>query len=204
MQEIADAPGIFCDAHLVDEAGPRFLSLWGRDTAMQELLARLTVLEKDGGLRSFWIGRSPSDGAVFVPPFDPERLQRLSARKAGTLFGDLVQVWLYDEIAIRPDRANGRAMMLFREHESTDQVNQALWALIRQTLWVPVLDHWRDRLMQQLADMGCMRRLSGWRVDGVAIDLSDRDRVEAEVSALVRTGVLTLDDQHPVPQADAA
>lgn len=191
MLDIADAPGIFCDAHLIDDTGPRFLSLWGRDTAMQELLARLTLPEKDGGLRSFWIGRPPADGAVFVPNLDPERLQRLSARKTGTLFGDLVQLWLYDTLTTCPDRANGKAILLDRDGSQAD-VQASQWALMKQILWVPVLDHWRDVLMAQLTEMDCVRPLAGWRVSGFSIDLSDQARIEEMLSLMVRSGALPL------------
>ena len=83
MLQLHEVPGVFCDAHLVDDGGLRFLSLWGRDTAIQELLARLSLPEREGGLRSFWIGKSGQEGARYVSFIDPDRLVRLSARRTG-------------------------------------------------------------------------------------------------------------------------
>ena len=56
MLALPEVPGIFCDAHLVTEGQPRFLSLWDRDTANQSLLARMTLADAEGGLPAFAIG----------------------------------------------------------------------------------------------------------------------------------------------------
>jgi hypothetical protein len=198
LLHLHDVPGVFCDAHLVDESGVcRFLSLWGRDTALQELLARLTLPERDGGIRSFWIGESGEKGAAFVPAFDPEPLVRISARRTGTLFGDLVHVWLHDRLATEPDRANGRALLLHRtpgdDPEASMALWDALWRVVQQVLWVPVQPHWQRPLIQRLEGLDCIRALRGHRVQGYLLNLSDRERIEAEISTMVRFGTLTLE-----------
>lgn len=186
-------PGIFCDAHLVDETGPRFLSVWGRDTAIQEFLARLSLSEREGGIRSFWIGTSADEGHRYVQSFDPERLMRLSARRAGSVFGELVHLWLYDRLAVEPDRSNARALLLYPGGPC--DMTEPLWELLKQILWVPVLDHWRGLLLQHLNELGCLSRLDGYRVGAFAIDLSNRDRIEQEISFLVRCGRLQIDNE---------
>ncbi len=210
MLHLPDVPGVFCDAHLVDESGVcRFLSLWGRDTALQELLARLTLSPSDGGLRSLWIGESGQQGAAFVPALYPDQWVRVSARRTGTLFGDLVHVWLHDRLANEPDRANGRALLLHRTSGDDPEVAQALWdalwRVVQQVLWVPVQPHWQRPLIQRLEGLDCIRTLRGHRVQGFLLNLSERDQIEAEISNMVRLGTLTLEEgQGPGWQEAAA
>ena len=192
MLEINDIPGVFCDAHLVDDSGVRFMSIWGRDTAIQEFLARLFLPERDGGIRSFRVGGSAVAGACIVSITDPDQLIRLTARRSGTVFGELVHVWLYDRIAVDADQANGRALLL--QHEGWDDGLEAIWQLLKQVLWLPVLDHWQGVLLARLDEMGCLRRFNGYRIQALEIDLSDRERVEDELSFLVRSHHLVLED----------
>ena len=197
--KLPDVPGVFCDAHLVDEAGVcRFLSLWGRDTALQELLARLTLKPNEGGLRTLWIGESGEPGAAFVSTLDPDQWVRVSARRPGTLFGDLVHVWLHDRLATEPDRANGRALLLDRAADDGHELMQAhwdaLWNLVQQVLWVPVQPHWQGPLIQRLHELDCIRTLRGYRTQGFLLSLSNRDEIESEISNLVRSGTLTLEE----------
>ncbi len=45
---------VYADAYLADDSGRLlFLSVWGRDTALQELLARLQLPRSDNGIREF-------------------------------------------------------------------------------------------------------------------------------------------------------
>lgn len=168
-----------------------FFLFGGRDTAIQEFLARLSLPERDGGIRSFWIGTSGRDGARHVPLVDTDRLMRLTARRTGSVFGELIHLWLYDRLAVDPDRSNGRALLL--HHSEANDLTGALWELLKQTLWVPVLDHWRDLLLDHLDELGCLSRLDGYRVGAFAIDLSDRERIEQEISVLVRSGRLQIE-----------
>ncbi|HSH28984.1 MAG TPA: hypothetical protein VK971_03665 [Thiohalobacter sp.] len=192
MLALPEVPGVYCDAHLVDDSGLRFLSLWGRDTAIQAFLARLSLPEREGGLGRFSIG-GPQDpeGRCHVPFVDPQRLCRTTARLAGSVFGELVQLWLYDRLAVEPDRASGRALLLHRSDEPWPE--DALWMRIKHSLWLPVLDHWRDTLLARLREMDRVRPLTGYRVGAVLIDLSEPQRIEEEIAFLVRSGRLTLE-----------
>ncbi len=191
MLSLPDVPGVFCDAHLIDEGLPRFLSLWGRDTAMHEFLARLTIPEREGGLRAFDIGQGREPGASRVMALEEDRLSKITARRAGTLFGDLVQVWIYDRVAVAPDRANARALLLYRE--APDQVRTQLWDLLKQTLWLPVLDSWDDFVISQSTQRQWLRPVEGYGVGAWLIDLSDRDAVDAAFGEWIRQGRLPVD-----------
>jgi len=51
FMEIREVQGIYVDAVLTDEADNLiFISLWGRDTSIRELQARITLGDTDSGL----------------------------------------------------------------------------------------------------------------------------------------------------------
>jgi len=48
MLAINEVNDVYCDALVCDEGYLVFASCWGRDTAIQELLARLTLATSEG------------------------------------------------------------------------------------------------------------------------------------------------------------
>ncbi|NOX75444.1 MAG: hypothetical protein GXP17_02260 [Gammaproteobacteria bacterium] len=49
-------PDLHIDASLVDAYGKLlFLSLWGRDTAVQEFLVGISLANEEGGINSFFL-----------------------------------------------------------------------------------------------------------------------------------------------------
>jgi hypothetical protein len=197
---IVELPGVFADALLRDERGGLlFCSLWGRDTAIQELLARLSVPVEEGGLRSLHVEAPQGPETVHfdrMPTTD-----KLSGRlPPKNLFGNLVQLWLYDRLAVEPDRANRRALLLQRNITHGDA---ALWNLVRSVTHLPLLDHWNEVVLDVFRQNDWIRPLRGIQVDAVFVDLGS-DAVEVEISRLVREGRLTLDTDQPASLRQAA
>ena len=93
--QLEECPDLYVDACACDEQRNLvFLSAWGRDTALQEFLARLTLGSSENGLSQFHIivdGRS-------LPVFpNIDMLEKRTTRQLrGTLFGSLVHLWLFD------------------------------------------------------------------------------------------------------------
>jgi len=81
------------DACVADESGNLvFLSLWARDTAVQQFLARLTLGRDEQGLDTFHIVLEQG-GSLPVFIGDVERLEKRSARAyRRTLFGTLTNL----------------------------------------------------------------------------------------------------------------
>lgn len=200
LMSINEAPGVYADALLRDERGSLlFCSLWGRDTAIQELLARLSVSIEEGGLRSLRL--EGSQGAETVHLDRMPCIEKLTGRlPPKNLFGNLVQLWLHDRLAIEPDRANRRALLLQRQTQGADT---ALWALARNVIHIPLLDAWKDVVLDVFQQRGWIRWLRGINVDAVFVDLS-ADDVEAEVSRLVRERRLSIDTDQFVLDLKAA
>jgi hypothetical protein len=195
LLEIVEAPGLFADAVLTDERGSLlFLSLWGRDTAVQQLFAQLTVKIEEGGLRALNL-RHPDGHSDHIRMDCMEIVDKHTARMpAKNLFGNLIHVWLYDRLAMEPDRANRHALLLFRPNQEADEsTDDRLWTLVRELCHLPLLPHWREPVLALLENQQWMQRLDGPGMSAWRLDLG-KPELEAEISRMVRSRQLTLDN----------
>ena len=137
---IDECPDLMADGCVTDEHGNLvFLSLWARDTAVQEFLARLTLSSAEQGLDRFHL---ITDQGALVPIFvgNADHLDKRSTRAfRRTLFGSMVHLWLFDPRCVKPDKSNASALALL-PGDGTDHTER-LWALVRETCPLPLLDH---------------------------------------------------------------
>src|SRR5690606_17213806 len=155
---IDECPDLMVDGCVAAEHGNLvFLSLWARDTAVQEFLARLTLGSTEQGLDRFHL---ITDQATSVPvsigiaELLDERATRTFRR---TLFGSMVHLWLFDLRCVKPDKANASALTLLPRDKSGH--TERLWALVRETCPLPLLDHWRDTVLALLQSREMLTRL---------------------------------------------
>jgi hypothetical protein len=149
LMELSD---LYADACIRDESGQlMFLSLYGRDTAIQQFLAALSLKENSGGFNAFRLSSVDDHGVtaiekVFVASAD--RLEKLSGRlPKENLFGNLVHTWIYDPVLLQPDRPNKTGWyMLGKEFTSEvrSDVLQGIWGLYKTLSPVPLLDEWME------------------------------------------------------------
>jgi hypothetical protein len=189
IEECADlmADACLCD----DDRRLTFASIWGRDTAVQEFLARLTLVAGDHSLDHFHL---LTDEHVSIPVFvgDTDRLEKRQTRALRrTLFGSLLNVWLIDKRCLTPDKANGTALALLPK--VTTDSSQRLWRLVQDTCSLPLLDHWRDSVLEVLRAKSMLTPLSfalgplaGFRL---VIDLPALSWTLGEA---IRSGTLTI------------
>ena len=193
LMEVVEAPGLFADALLTDERGSLlFISLWGRDTAVQELLARMTLASEEGGIRTLHVNTDDGPQVVHLDrmPCMDKHTGRMPPRN---LFGDLIQLWVYDKLAVEPDRANRRALMLYRPGQEGDAVLQdRLWTLVKEVCHLPLLDPWRESVLALLELNGWIHSLAGRAIAAFRLDLGDV-KFEQEISLRVRRHELQLD-----------
>lgn len=193
LYRIDECSDLMADACVCDEQRNLvFLSVWGRDTAIQEFLARLTLGREEQGLDQFHIvvdGRS-------LPVFPRvDMLEKRTTRQMrGTLFGSLLHLWLFDSRCTTPDRANHFAYALI---EADVNPQHRLWPLVMDTCSLPLLQHWREPVMELLVQQEMLQRLPGSTGPVTAWRLSMQlDRLEAELGQLIRQNVLdTSSDQ---------
>ncbi|WP_256669132.1 hypothetical protein [Pseudomonas sp. MN1F] len=190
--QIEECPDLYVDACVFDEQRNLvFMSAWGRDTALQEFLARLTLGREENGIEQFHIlvdGRS-------IPVFPNHDLleKRTTRQFRGTLFGSMVHLWLFDRRASAPDQANHFAFALLERNEAP---HQWLWPLVIETCPLPLLQHWREPVMEVLTQHRMLTALPGtignvcaWRL---ALQL---DVLESSLGELIRRGELTIEAQ---------
>ncbi|PRB81544.1 hypothetical protein [Pseudomonas sp. MYb185] len=193
LYQVDECPDLYVDACVCDEQRNLvFLSVWGRDTAIQEFLARLTLGREERGLEQFHIvvdGRS-------LPVFPRvDMLEKRTTRQMrGTLFGSLLHLWLFDSRCMTPDRANHIAYALI---EADANPQHRLWPLVMDACPLPLLQHWREPVMELLVQQEMLQRLPGSTGPVTAWRLSlQLDRLEAELGQLIRQNVLdTSSDQ---------
>lgn len=192
LHQVEECPDLYVDACVCDEQRNLvFLSAWGRDTALQEFLARLTLGSAENGLDQFHITMDGRSLPVF-PSVD--LLEKRTTRQfRGTLFGSLLHLWLFDRRCARPDQANHFAYALLEE--AADPLQQ-LWPLVTETCPLPLLQHWREPVMEVLTQHGMLQPLPGalgaisaWRLS------MQLDVLEPALGDLIRQGRLTTEAQ---------
>lgn len=178
-------PGLFIEALVLDQIGYLvFASLWGRDTACQEFLAKLSLPATQGGITAFAAG-------ALRASVRSDRLEKLTGRvPRECLFGNVVQLMLFDPLCKEPDLASRRAILLFQSNEAEN--HDRLWTLVRSVCHLPLLDHWRAVLDAFVAN-GWIEWLPAFgRVQGCMIDLGETAAIEALIHDMALAGVLRL------------
>ncbi|WP_321897048.1 hypothetical protein [Burkholderia cepacia] len=196
LYRIDECPDLMADGCIGDEQGNLvFLSVWARDTAIQEFLARLTLGHDEQGLHQFHIvTEQGSSLPVFIG--DVERLEkRITRAYHRTLFGSMVHLWLFDRRCVRPDKANATALALLPRH-ATHRLER-LWTLVRETFPLPLLDHWRDTVLDLLQARDMLGRfplalgpLEGYRL------VIDVPALTTALGTLIRSDELDAGEHH--------
>lgn len=197
LMEVREAPGVYADALLRDERGGLlFISLWGRDTALQELQARLSLPVSDGGVTMLHVTQGHTESRVNLDRINcmEKHSGRLPARN---LFGDVAQLWIYDRLATEPDRANRVGLLFLQGSNTSDDLTEnelcRIWQLVREVSHLPLLPHWREPVLEVLDAKNWLRRLDdGAGVQAWRVELGDPG-FEAAISQLMHAGQLRLE-----------
>ncbi|MDD5394838.1 MAG: hypothetical protein PHE17_17610 [Thiothrix sp.] len=185
---------IFCTGALTNPDGQfLYLSLIGRDTALQELRGRMSA----GKLSSFLIrqdGKQLGSGKqVGSGWFSREwlgQMQYHGSKIPTDLFGELSLMVLYHPLMTTPDKSNQTAALPFMGG-GQDQCYYDLWNVVRNISEVPLLDTWRDVVMAMLTPLGWMKPLVGFNCNALYAKLGSE--MSAIISANVRSGALCAD-----------
>ena len=197
LYRIDECPDLMADGCVTDENGTLiFLSLWARATAVQEFLARLTLGRTDQGLDRFHL---ISDQGASLPVCigNVDHLEKRSTRTfRRTLFGSMVHLWLFDSRCVKPDKANASALALLPS-DGLDHTER-LWALVRETCPLPLLDHWRDDVLALLQSRKMLTHLpfALGRLEGHRLSL-DVPALTTALGDLIRCGALGVAQDDP-------
>lgn len=173
---------VYCDGLLTNDARELlFLSVWGRDTQIAELLARLTLPDHPDGIRSFI---AKGDGVSFnVTVPHPKHLDKMQGRIDGSVFGKLIQMFVFARSLQQPDRVNREAWAIYRTNESVLSVPD-VWPLVMETCHVPLLPTWKEPVLCAFTARQWITQVNGYRMGAIGVHLGD-DSVESCIERLV-------------------
>lgn len=203
LMQLDVIPDLYVDASLVDAYDKLlFLSLWGRDTAIQEFLAGISLANEEGGINSFFLStgiKSSGDPQrKLIQIGEAKRLNHYTGRMpASNVFGgDMAHLWVFDRLVTDPDLANRRTIAISKvDSDSVDDKAAAqnrIWQLTKTICHLPLLDHWAETIIQTFYEREWIKDFNGIGVNGALIDLSLAEEVEEEVTRLIRDGALAL------------
>lgn len=181
---------LFADTCVIDASGALlFLSLYGRDTSVQQLLAAFTLPSSQGGVDRITLN-DPSGRQVLAASIgNGKDLQKLAGRlPSRTIFGEFSHVFVYQPGCKLPDHANKQAWLLTPTDVSKSALIGEVWALVKELSPLPLLEHWRDQLIEALRPLSGPQGLSVGKLEGRLVRLGED--FEQLVSGLVRDGKL--------------
>jgi hypothetical protein len=192
LYRIDECPDLMADGCVCDQNGHLvFLSLWGRDTAVQEFLARLTLGQDPQGLDRFHLV-TEQDRSLPVCVGNVEMLEKRTTRALRrTLFGSMIHLWLFDKRCVKPDKANASALAILPKELSNR--SQRLWTLVQETCPLPLLDHWRDTVLDLLESRTMLSSLpfAFGALEGYRLSL-DVPALTSALGGLIRSGSLGI------------
>ena len=213
--QIRELSDLYVDALVRDDVGQIvFLSVFGRDGAIQQLFAALHLPVSQGGIDRVTLDIASSACPAWTAGEtgtvgEPKRFTKRTGKLGRGLFGTLAQAFVFDEALVDPDHTTGSGWVLSLDASDAEHQDR-IWGLVRRLLPLPTLDHWQAPLLEAIADRihHQDRRHSDWpaigRVRAAQVRLDDA--VAETVSRLVRGRVLTRtpEAERPVSQASAA
>lgn len=194
MHRLEEIPDLICDACVVDKFNNLvFLSVWGRDTALQELYSRITLAKKDKefGLEYLTFKIHGVRTRIYVGNVK-ELTKRSTRTYKQTKFGTLLHTWIFDKSCIKPDKANHTATVLLEGEMPIEEFAQYHWSVIKDICPLPLLDHWRSEITPLLIDHRMCEDLKTFfgQVGGVRLIL-DVPKLEESMGDLILRDRLT-------------
>lgn len=158
---------VFVDALVADHRSLMlFLSVYGRDTSIQQLMARLHQRPDQGGVDDLTLQDPASRSEVMrVLVGDPARLDKVTGRlpRSG-LLGNMLHAWIFDPSLLKLDPATGSGWLLDhlqgdwpKGHHAAHEAAQA-WRMIQELSPVPLLDHWMLTVLAHLQTVQALVR----------------------------------------------
>jgi hypothetical protein len=212
MFKIQHFVDLYVDACIRDESGKLvFMSVFGRDTAIKELMARIHLQDGHLGLSELVLTgcgewHHGQTHTVYLP--DPKILDKTTGRMPTAMYGDLTHMWLYIEGLHEPDKGAKQAWVIRPGGHSADNMEilrNQVWQVVCELATVPLLPHWRDAVLtaiwpdmvfkmgQSTGDGTVNPRFSKPLGKLVAFRVCLRDDFEERVSLLIRQRKITLE-----------
>lgn len=188
MIHIKQHPSVFCDGFVANDTGLLFASFWGRNTSLQQFLARMALPIHEDGINELTFELSKDTSQTFFLQ-SVKNMQKLSGRVPGTLYDkDLSHVFIYDKSTVKIDCAAYKATILYFDTAQID--NQTIWKLLKELSPIPLLDTWMTHIINLCHQDGYLNKVDGF--GGVSALIVNLDETEFERSISKRIKDQTL------------
>jgi hypothetical protein len=188
---------LFLDAYLLDGDRWIFGSFWGSETTMQEFFARLTLSNHEQGLRSFTLQSATGEKQQIYAGRVNDLTKVTGRTPPTTVLGSFCNVWIFDPALQKPDRSNGEAFIIGKPDETRAQIFLRAWDSVQSLSQLPLLDHWRNDVMELLLKNEWIKPLIGVGVKGFRIAIP-AEQFEEVISYGIKTGLLPLENETPM------
>lgn len=211
----------YVDACLRDEGGRLLLlSVFGRDTAIKELQARIHLgTQHHDGLAEMVL-KPVEDVSTRLPQRvvvgDPKALLKTTGRLPKCVYGNLTHMWLYHPALKAPQKGADVAWVVVKSPNPNErfkrdtavahEVYERMWSSITHLASIPLLAHWKDPVIEAIIKAGMALRMGQSGNEQVHPTMSapignfvvvkvqlDQDRLGDIVTSMVKRQILTLE-----------
>lgn len=207
----------YVDVCLRDEGGRLLLlSVYGRDTAIRELQARIHLgSQHQDGLGEMVLKPVEEVGKRLphrVSIGNAKELDKLTGRLPACVYGNLTHMWLFHPALKSPQKGANTAWVVQPLNAQqnvlthSQQLRQRIWAAVVHLASIPLLPHWCEPVIRAISRAGMLLNMGERGNDQVHPLLSapignfavckvqlDQDRLAAIVTDMVRRRQLTLE-----------
>lgn len=211
LYKIMELSDLFADACICDETGElMLLSLYGRDTAVNQLFAAFELGDREGGFSSIRLLNEGDGTQRRISVQNTSRLTKFSGRlPRENLFGNLVHCWVYDPSIIKPDKAARSGWVMLDEPFSPavrPRLLQAVWAMYKTLSPVPLLDSWQEVVIRATQEK-CISFLDASSFPPIGMATAVRvnlpDSFKDDVSAMVQARMIGIEGEEVAYMAQA-
>lgn len=185
---LQDIPDLKCDSCVANEKSELiFISIWGRETAIQELLAKLTI----GETTKHGLSEIKFNNHNQVRLAEGQQYAKRTLKVNKTLFGSLIHVFIFDKRIIEPNRDSKSMITLYRKDAIS--VTPCYFDAIKHLTSVPLLEHWAEEVVLIAKQQEMINEHSPLVGDIYATTITVHDMTLTQImSFLIKDGSLTL------------
>lgn len=162
MLYLTSSHNLIADAFFILDNRLMFASLHGRDADIWSFLATMQEGSKER------LGFREPEDIVYYPMLTTASrfygLVKRTTKYATHNFGTISHMFMYAEdlVELNHDAKTGWIIM----DDVHADLDKAIWLCLQQLSDMPLLEHWRDRILSELSEQGCIR----WFQPGISSD----------------------------------
>lgn len=178
--------GLYLDAVVTNPDNKvQFLSVWGRDGAMQHFFASLTLPMSEGGLRVMTVALPDKQKLVLDFAQAKSLNKRTTRLPKFTQVGEWVHTWLIHPSLLKP---SGQSMTLL---SASPLAWSDLWPTLKQLCHLPLLENWKAALQPALQPY--IDTLPSHGVFAYQLNLPI-EAIESLISEALKQGALSIEE----------